>query len=378
MQTSERRPLLVSKGWVQAVLLVVLFGFFVLGLLAYRTYMAKPPTPQRVVDPVRRRRSSRPTDIPAASRSSCATGSWSTARSSATARISARTTRPTTCAARSDSSGTSTAASASDRRGAQDDRGLPDQPLRSGDRHAHVHAPRRPTAFGAARALLQQLLLRPDDRARPAAERDHRPQPSSGSSPRSSPGRPGRPRPTRPGHDYSYTNNWPPEPLRRQPAHRRHVVVWSVLSLIALLGGIGLLFAAFGRWDFLGWHGREQADAVVPRAGRRRPDPGAARHAPGSSSSWRRCSWSRPWSGRRRQHYRADLAGFFGIDLARCLPLQPDAHLARAAVDLLGRDVVPGGRHLPRADDRRARATRPGHGWPTRCSARSPSWSSAA
>jgi hypothetical protein len=25
------------------------------------------------------------------------------------------------------------------------------------------------------------------------------------------------------------------------------VVVWSVLSLIALLGGIGLLFAAFGR-----------------------------------------------------------------------------------------------------------------------------------
>ena len=47
----QRRQLLVSKGWVQAVLLVVLFGFFVLGLLAYRTYMAKPPTPQRVVDP---------------------------------------------------------------------------------------------------------------------------------------------------------------------------------------------------------------------------------------------------------------------------------------------------------------------------------------
>ena len=51
MQASERRQLLVSKGWVQGVVLVVLFGFFVLGLLAYRTYMAKPPTPQRVVDP---------------------------------------------------------------------------------------------------------------------------------------------------------------------------------------------------------------------------------------------------------------------------------------------------------------------------------------
>ena len=46
----KRRELLVSKGWVQAVLLVVLFGFFVLGLLAYRTYDAKPPIPQRVVD----------------------------------------------------------------------------------------------------------------------------------------------------------------------------------------------------------------------------------------------------------------------------------------------------------------------------------------
>ena len=46
-----RRPLLVSKGWVQAVALVVLFGFFVLGFLTYRTYQAKPPIPQRVVDP---------------------------------------------------------------------------------------------------------------------------------------------------------------------------------------------------------------------------------------------------------------------------------------------------------------------------------------
>ena len=51
MQNAQRRQLLVSKGWVQAVLLVILFGFFVLGLLAYRTYQAKPPTPQRFTDP---------------------------------------------------------------------------------------------------------------------------------------------------------------------------------------------------------------------------------------------------------------------------------------------------------------------------------------
>lgn len=37
-QPSERRDLLVSHGWIQAVAVVVLFGFFVMGLLAYRTY----------------------------------------------------------------------------------------------------------------------------------------------------------------------------------------------------------------------------------------------------------------------------------------------------------------------------------------------------
>src|SRR5215208_5010595 len=47
----ERRELLISKGWVQAVALVVLFGFFVLGLLAYRAYSGQPPIPDRVVDP---------------------------------------------------------------------------------------------------------------------------------------------------------------------------------------------------------------------------------------------------------------------------------------------------------------------------------------
>ncbi len=49
--SSERRELLVSRGWVQAVVLVVLFGFFVLGLLAYRAYSGQPPIPERVVDP---------------------------------------------------------------------------------------------------------------------------------------------------------------------------------------------------------------------------------------------------------------------------------------------------------------------------------------
>jgi nitric oxide reductase subunit B len=48
---SGRRELLVSKGWIQAVALVVLFGFFVLGFLAYRAYSGQPPIPERVADP---------------------------------------------------------------------------------------------------------------------------------------------------------------------------------------------------------------------------------------------------------------------------------------------------------------------------------------
>src|SRR5215204_1274108 len=51
VEGSGRRGLLISKSWVQAVMLVVLFGFFVLGLLAYRAYSGQPPIPERIVDP---------------------------------------------------------------------------------------------------------------------------------------------------------------------------------------------------------------------------------------------------------------------------------------------------------------------------------------
>ena len=44
MEGSDRREFLLSKGWVQAVLLVVLFGIFVLGLLAHPTNQANPKT----------------------------------------------------------------------------------------------------------------------------------------------------------------------------------------------------------------------------------------------------------------------------------------------------------------------------------------------
>ena len=50
MALEPRRQLLVSRGWVQAVAIVMIFDFTVMGMLAYRTYTGEPPIPARVTD----------------------------------------------------------------------------------------------------------------------------------------------------------------------------------------------------------------------------------------------------------------------------------------------------------------------------------------
>ena len=58
----------------------------------------------------------------------------------------------------------------------------------------------------------------------------------------------------RPGKDYSYTNNWPYEPLAgNRPTSSTYL--WSALSLLTLLGGTGTILFFFGKFDFLGWRG---------------------------------------------------------------------------------------------------------------------------
>jgi len=49
----QKRKLLVPAGWWQAALLVMLFGFTVLGILAYLTYTDEPPIPTAVVGPAK-------------------------------------------------------------------------------------------------------------------------------------------------------------------------------------------------------------------------------------------------------------------------------------------------------------------------------------
>lgn len=51
MHLLQKRDFLLTKGWIQAVILVLLFGFFVLGFLAFRTYTGEPPIPAKVIGP---------------------------------------------------------------------------------------------------------------------------------------------------------------------------------------------------------------------------------------------------------------------------------------------------------------------------------------
>src|SRR4029078_8105672 len=49
--SATKAELAISKGWVQGVALVMVFGFLVMGILAVRTYSDSMPLPQRVVAP---------------------------------------------------------------------------------------------------------------------------------------------------------------------------------------------------------------------------------------------------------------------------------------------------------------------------------------
>jgi nitric oxide reductase subunit B len=123
----------------------------------------------------------------------------------------------------------------------------------------------------------------------------------------------------RPDHTYSYTNNWPPEPLVDNHL-TKEAVIWSNLSLIALLGGTGLLLAAYGRYSgLIGWHGMEErrlrfvSPEQVPLTPAQR------------STAWYFFAVAalflvQTLLGGATAHYHADDGSFFGIDLARVLP----------------------------------------------------------
>ncbi len=127
---------------------------------------------------------------------------------------------------------------------------------------------------------------------------------------------------TRPGTTYSYTNNWPPEPLAgNEPTGQSFI--WSVLSLIALLGGSGLVLFTIGRYDLLGWH-RADEDETGRSLEFRQPE--QVRLTPAQRAT----AWyflviaglflMQGLLGGANAHYHVEPGGFYGINLGEWLP----------------------------------------------------------
>ncbi len=311
-----RRPLLVSKAWIQAVALVMLFGFAVMGLLAYRTYTAEPPIPDRVVSADGRvlytgAEVSRGQQVflhNGLMEYGSIFGHGAYLGPDFTDDYLHRAAESVT--RQLGGGGSDTVA----QRVIQDFR---ENRYDEATRTLTV-TPEQAVAFDENVAYYGQFFgaddtskgLRPKAITDPAEIRQLTAFFSWSAWAAST---------ERPGKDYSYTNNWPPEPLvGNKPT--ANVVVWSVLSLIALLAGIGALFAVFGRWgDRLGWRGR-QADTLSFRS------PDAVTLTPAQRAT----AWFflvvgllflvQTLLGAASEHYRADVTSFFGIDLARLLP----------------------------------------------------------
>jgi nitric oxide reductase subunit B len=123
----------------------------------------------------------------------------------------------------------------------------------------------------------------------------------------------------RPGKDYSYTNNWPYEPLAgNRPSSSTYM--WSALSLITLLVGIGAILFLFGKFDYLGWGGETSP----------------AHYHDSALSGWTLTpsQWAtgkyfgvvaalfllQSLAGGVLAHYRVEPGAFYGIDIAAWLP----------------------------------------------------------
>jgi len=123
----------------------------------------------------------------------------------------------------------------------------------------------------------------------------------------------------RPGVDYSYTNNWPFEPLVGN-GPTASAYLWSALSLVVLLGGLGLILFIFGKFDYLGWGGEV-----------------GWKHAHvGRLQSWSLTPSQKALGlyfavvallflgqtalGGVLAHYRVEPGAFYGFDLAKILP----------------------------------------------------------
>jgi nitric oxide reductase subunit B len=120
----------------------------------------------------------------------------------------------------------------------------------------------------------------------------------------------------RPHKTYSYTSNFPYDPLAGNTPPGA-AVLWSALSLITLLGGTAAILFAFGKFDYLGWkRGKEE---LRPRI------------LPGEATESQRAVLkyfvivallflAQVLVGGATAHNRAEPGSFYGFNLYRFLP----------------------------------------------------------
>ncbi len=120
---------------------------------------------------------------------------------------------------------------------------------------------------------------------------------------------------------FSYTNNWPGEPLAGNTPTSQ-AILWSALSLVALLGGSGIIFFIFGRYTQLGWHTERKDSSYKVKL----TDPDEV----SLTGSQRNTVWyflvvaglflAQGLLGGANAHYHADSAGLWGSFLSDILP----------------------------------------------------------
>jgi nitric oxide reductase subunit B len=254
METTAKRGFLLARGSIQAVILVFLFGFFVLGFLAYRTYTGEPPIPGKVVDPNGHLLFTG-ANIMAGQGTFLRNGlmEYGSIFSHGaylgpdfTADYLHRAAVLSIDFYAGLGSDKARAATIADCKTNRYDSATDTLTFPVAQAHSYQESQKYYHAFFAEPTTKYGLRA---DAITHATDTQNLTAFFAWSAWCASA--------LRPGLAYSYTNNWPPEPLvDNHPT--ADTVVWSVLSLVTLLGGIGLLLAAFGRWNFLGWHGRER------------------------------------------------------------------------------------------------------------------------
>jgi nitric oxide reductase subunit B len=313
-QTSPER--LIGKGWVQGVALVMIFGFFVMGILVYRTYTASMPMPQRVVSPSGQllftgadiTRGQELYQARGLHEYGSIVGHGAYLGPDYTADYLRRASEDVAEQYRAQGLGDTHDAVVNEFRVNRYDPAtgtlvFTDHQVAAFHRINQHYADlfgENSTRFGLRPKLITDAAEIHDLTAffawtawASAAER--------------------------PGHKYSYTNNWPSEP-RVDNGPTAQLVVWSALSLVALLGGTGIMFAVYGRWSQkIGWH-----SAQAPTLSFRQPGEVTL------TRSQRASIWffaivsvlflAQALLGAAAQHYRAELSNFFGLDLAVLLP----------------------------------------------------------